>query len=660
MLKSIYSKSTEKKPFCFILFLLIIFSFIPLTTAYSVPISTNQEQDIIILFDESHIDSSADYSVGNFASHRAMKEPVNMLRAQGFEVKVNKEEITVDLLNTTIGEKGLLIICLLDKPVSEEEGAAINTWVRAGGSLFTSTQPDYAGFGYSKNGNTNDLLKYIQYNETLSVYDIMHLYSQGGESDEIVDQDPKHRTVLTGNVWDVEVTPEQFPNTTLGNALKKNVSSVILGCSSVVVTNKSWVGGYAFNESESQPDGGIDPFNPSLYGLPAIPWVAGGEVGDGGRVVLIGGLFTVSGWSLYTTSLKFIEQVDNAVLWVNIVSWLIDVTITPPVIVKKIKIPVIDFISMAIGIYAVVFAFSASKGQRRLLRYLLIVGLLGIASSIVGTVQHILFEWQYIGSGLDRYWSLPQDADPVQNAAVRYLFAGLAGPVLISVIPALFIMFSRTRWLLGQEFTISMRNFCLSTPEDKYMGVSPIAPFNKRVSAFIIDVIPFIAIFIVMYFLLEESAVIFISRDLFSMFTAGAADTSAITKINFPVLIVGGTIALLLIPFQLLVFLIQYTTFSFFVVAILFFIYYFICVRFIGGTLGHKIAGIGGIVDYQGKPLNTKRTFLKTLFMMFVDSGLFYLASYLLLSKKDNKLLQTYSDRLVRAVVVGKQITPKE
>ncbi|MFX1517045.1 MAG: hypothetical protein ACFFC6_12155 [Promethearchaeota archaeon] len=660
MLKSMLIKSKEKHVYCFLSILLIICSLLPLTLSKATPISANQEQDVIILFDESHIDSGAGYSMGNFASQRSMKEPVTMLREQGFTVKLNKQEITLDLLNNSIGPKGLLIICLLDKEVTPEEGEAINTWVRGGGSLFTTTEPDYAGFSYSKNVNTNNLLKYIQYNETMSIYDTMHLYSQGGESDEIVDQDPKHRTILTGNVWDVEITPEQFPNTTLGNALKKDVESVILGCSSLVVTNKSWVGGYAYNESTSQPDGGIDPYNPSLHGHPAIPWVAGGEVGEGGRVLLLGGIFTVSGWSLYTTSLKFIEQADNAVLWTNIVSWLIDVTITPPVIVEKIKLPFIDFISMAVGIYAVVFAFSASKNQRRLLRYLLVVGLLGVASSIIGTVQHILFEWQYIGSGLDRYWALPQDADPVQNAAVRYLFAGLAGPVLISVIPAVFIMLSRTRWFLGREFTVSMMNFRLSTPEEKYRGAGPIASYNSRIIAFIIDVIPFMILFTLMYLLLEESAIIFITRDLFSMFTTGAVHTGAITNIDFLVLIVQGSFAILLIPLELLIFLIQFTTFSFFITAILFFIYYFLCIRFIGATIGHKLMGISGIVDYEGNPLKTKRTFLKTLFMMFMDSGLFYLASYLTLTKKDNKLSQTYSDRLVRAIVIGKQTSSKE
>ncbi|MFW9991410.1 MAG: hypothetical protein ACFFD4_05060 [Candidatus Odinarchaeota archaeon] len=663
------SKSLSKSYiFSLILFFIVISSFLHAIATQSTPTSRNQDQTVKILFDESHIDTESGYSMDSFNSKRNMKEPVQILREQGFTVSVNKEDITVDLLNEKIGEKGLLIICLLDKPVTEEEGAAINEWVRNGGSVFTTTEPDYAGFEYSKGENTNDMLKYIKYNDTInpstelpySVYDIMHLYSLAGQSDEIVDSDPKHRTVLTGNPWDVLVTPEQFPDTPLGNALKPNVDSVILGCSSVVVRNNSWVGGYAYNESESQPDGGIAPYNPALDGQHAIPWIAGGEVGNGGKVLLLGGIFTVSGWSLYTTSHKFIEQENNAALWTNIVSWLVDVTITPPVIVVKQKIPLIDFVSMAVGIYAVVFAFSARKGQRRFLRYLLFIALLGIVSTIIGTIQHILFEWQYIGSGLDRYWALPQDADPVQNAAVRYLFAGLAGPVLISVIPALFLMISRTKWLLGKEFMVNMRNLRLSTPEDKYTGMYSVAPLNKRLIAFIIDITPFVILFGALYLFVENSAVAFISRDLFSAFTVGAADTSAITDIDFLALIIQGTIALLLIPLELLAFLIQFTTFSFFVVVIIFFLYYFLCIRFIGGTVGHKIMGIHGIVGYDGKPLETKRLFLKTVFLMFLDSGLFYLTTYFVLSRKDNKLMQSYSDRLVRGVVVNKYMGSEE
>ena len=124
-------------------------------------VSVQQDPQINIMFDESHTNSNADYSVSNFASDRAMKEPVTLLREEGFRVNINSKEITLELLNDTIGQKGLLILCLLDDPISPEEGAAINEWVRGGGSLFTATQPDYAGFGYSKSENTNDLLKFL-------------------------------------------------------------------------------------------------------------------------------------------------------------------------------------------------------------------------------------------------------------------------------------------------------------------------------------------------------------------------------------------------------------------------------------------------------------------------------------------------------------------
>ena len=649
-----FTKTGIKIIFSLFIFLIVIGNFFPLITSQGNITAVKQDQIIKIMFDESHINPDGDYSVSNFASDRAMKEPVTLLREEGFKVNINNEEITLELLNDKIGEKGLLILCLLDDPISEEEGAAINEWVRNGGSVFTSTEPDYAGFSYSKNENTNDLLKYLEYNESLTVYDIMHLYSLAGEGDEIVDHNKAHRTILTGNVWDVEITQEQFANTSLGNALKKDIETVILGCSSIVVSNKSWVGGYAYNESVSQPDGGIDPYDPAFDDLPAIPWVAGGEIGNGGKVLLLGGMFTISGWSLYATSYKFIEQANNAVLWTNIVSWLVDVSITPPVIIEKIKLPLIDFLSMGVGIFAVVSAFTTKQGQRRFLRYLLIVGILGVFSSLIGTIQHIFFEWQYIGSGLDRYWSLPQDADPVQNAAVRYLFAGLAGPVLISILPALFLIYSRSRWGLGQEFTINMLNLRFSTPEDKYKGNLTIAPLRKRIFAFVIDIVPFLIGFILLYLFIEEAAVRFISRDLFSMFTEGAPDTSAITNIDFIALLINGSIALSLIPLELLAFLIQYTTFSFFVIAIIFFIYYFLSLRLLGGTIGQKLLGIEGAVNYEGKPLGTKRIFLKTVFLMFLDSSLFYLSSYFLLLKKDNKLLQTYSDRLIRAVVVNK------
>ena len=599
--KRILDKFQITRNLCFIILLILLGSIFPLINSQATINTTKQDQEVNIMFDESHINSDGDYSVGNFASDRAMKEPVTLLRDEGFRVNINKEEITLELLNERIGEKGLLILCLLDDPVSEEEGAAINEWVNAGGSLFTATQPDYAGFSYSKNENTNDLLKFIDVNDTVSVYDIMHLYSLAGESDEIVDTDKTHRTILTGNIWDVEVTQEQFPNTVLGNALKQDIESVILGCSSIIVNNKSWIGAYAFNESTSQPDGGIDAYDPAYDGHHAIPWLAGGEVGTGGKVLLLGGLFTVGGWSLYSTSYKFIEQASNAILWTNIVSWLVDVNITPPVIIEKIKLPLIDFLSMGVGIFAMVFAFTAKQNQRRFLRYLLIIGLLGIFSSLIGTIQHMLYEWQYIGSGLDRYWSLPQDADPVQNAAVRYLFAGIAGPVLISIIPALFIIFSRSRWGLGKEFTINMLNLRLSTPEEKFEGNQKISPARKRTLAFIIDVIPFLALFIILYLFIEEAAVHFIARDLFAMFTEGAADTSAITDIDFIALIIQGGIAILLIPLELLAFLIQYTTFSFFVVAILFFIYYLLFIRIRGSTIGHTILGIQGIVNYNGE-----------------------------------------------------------
>jgi len=69
-----------------------------------------------------------------------------------------------------------------------------------------------------------------------------------------------------------------------------------------------------------------------------------------------------------------------------------------------------------------------------------------------------------------------------------------------------------------------------------------------------------------------------------------------------------------------------------------------------GVTLGQRAMGIQGVVDYDGNPLTTKRIFLKTIFVMFLDSGLFYIISYFVLSKKENKLVQAYSDRLVRSV----------
>ena len=74
---------------------MIILMLTPIIPSNGAQQSLNQDDKGFILFDESHINPEADYSVANFASDRAMKEPVTLLREQGFKVRTNDKEITI-------------------------------------------------------------------------------------------------------------------------------------------------------------------------------------------------------------------------------------------------------------------------------------------------------------------------------------------------------------------------------------------------------------------------------------------------------------------------------------------------------------------------------------------------------------------------------------
>ena len=182
-------------------------------------------------------------------------------------------------------------------------------------------------------------------------------------------------------------------------------------------------------------------------------------------------------------------------------------------------------------------------------------------------------------------------------------------------------------------------------------------PTSKRVLAFIIDVTPFIVLFILLYAItsFESDINTFLSRDLVEFMKGGigsSKDTSAITNIDFLQLLLKGSFSLLLIPIQVVIFIIQFTTASLFVVALIFLVYYIVSLKFIGCTIGQRLTGAYGFTNYQGQPLEFKRIFLKAIFLIFIDSGLFFITTLRLISKEDNQLKQSYSDKLVRAVIV--------
>ncbi|MFW9995926.1 MAG: hypothetical protein ACFFD4_28055, partial [Candidatus Odinarchaeota archaeon] len=291
----------------------------------------NQQDTVIpVIFDEAHLDPGTQNSLLLFDHETAMKKPLDMLSQldldgnfqSDFNITINENYFTGSYFDE-IGSQGILIMTLLDKKVGSSEGAAIKTWVENGGSVFIATQPDYNGFEYCKVEATNLLLKKLQ------VYDMFHLYQfqddkDNYNSDELYDDNDSHLFKINDqptNSWDIVVTDEQFSTNDLGRSMKEGIDEVLLGVSTIEVNSSDYVGAYSWKESYSVSDVTGD----IRLRDEAIPWLAGTKLGKG-KVVLLGSTFPVSDWDIYGTTLKFIDQLDNMRLWVNIIKWLAEDT----------------------------------------------------------------------------------------------------------------------------------------------------------------------------------------------------------------------------------------------------------------------------------------------------------------------------------------------
>ncbi|MHA2090717.1 MAG: hypothetical protein ACW98K_07645 [Candidatus Kariarchaeaceae archaeon] len=280
---------------------------------------------IPIIFDESHLDTDSTDSLFQFDHDNAFQKPLELLNqidmdqnfVSDYHVTINKDRFTSDYFEG-IGSRGILIMTLLDVSVGSVEGSAIKEWVKNGGSIFIATQPDYAGFSYCKVQQTNFLLK------KLNVYDMFHLYqfedSGNINSDELYDDTISHQFHVDGspnNPWDIVVTDAQFSENSFGQEMKKGIDNVLLGVSSIEVNSTEYVGAYSWPESYSVSD----VTNEERLEAESIPWLAGTTLGKG-KVVLLGSTFPIADWTIYGTTLQFIDQLDNMRLWFNIINWL--------------------------------------------------------------------------------------------------------------------------------------------------------------------------------------------------------------------------------------------------------------------------------------------------------------------------------------------------
>ena len=289
--------------------------------------SLNQHDSIIsIIFDEAHLDPGTSSSLFQFNHENAMQKPLDILSQldfngdfeADFNIIINANYLTESYFEE-IGPNGILIMTLLDKYVGSSESKTIRTWVENGGSIFIATQPDYAGFRYCKVEETNLLLK------KLHVYDMFHLYQFQDQndiynSDELYDNIPSHQFSIDGqptNPWDIVVTDKQFTTNEFGQAMKEGINNVLIGTSSIEVNSSEYVGAYSWKESYSVSD----VTGEVRLEDEAIPWLVGTKLGKG-RVVLLGSTFPISDWIIYDTTLRFIDQLDNMRLWINIIKWL--------------------------------------------------------------------------------------------------------------------------------------------------------------------------------------------------------------------------------------------------------------------------------------------------------------------------------------------------
>jgi hypothetical protein len=286
---------------------------------------------IPIIFDESHLDPDSSDSLVQFDHENALQKPLELLNqidmdenfVSDYHVTINKDRFTSEYFEG-LGTRGILIMTLLDENVGSVEGSIIKEWVENGGSIFIATQPDYAGFSYCKVQQTNFLLK------KLSVYNMFHLYqfedsNENINSDELFDDTVSHQFHVDGsptNPWDIVVTDAQFSDNSFGQEMKKGIDEVLLGVSTIEVNSSEYVGAYSWPGSYSVSD----VTGEKRLEAEAIPWLVGTSVGKG-KVVLLGSTFPIADWTIYGTTLQFIDQLDNMRLWFNIINWLAETEI---------------------------------------------------------------------------------------------------------------------------------------------------------------------------------------------------------------------------------------------------------------------------------------------------------------------------------------------
>jgi hypothetical protein len=362
--------------------IILIFSFNSLIFVQAKPIDQfDLDSTIPVIFDESHLDPDSTYSLYQFDHDNAMQKPLELLSqldldqnfASDFNVTINTNRFTTEYFEE-IGPRGILIMTLLDEKVGSTEGKVIKNWVESGGSIFIATQPDYAGFRYCKVEETNLLLK------KLHVYDMFHLYqfedSNGNyNSDELYDDTVSHQFTVEGsptNPWDIVVTDAQFSDNHFGKEMVKGINKVLLGVSTIEVNSSEYVGAYSWPESYSVSD----VTGEERLHAESIPWLVGTQLGKG-KVVLLGSTFPVADWTIYGTTLQFIDQLDNMRLWFNIISWLSQANIgentdstTTPTSTSTTEPSSVNGFSYVIGLIIIIFVgVKRFRNQNRTQRY---------------------------------------------------------------------------------------------------------------------------------------------------------------------------------------------------------------------------------------------------------------------------------------------------